>query len=273
MTRPHIEFVQSQNVDWAPLSDGAAHKALSRDPATTDSTVLLRLPPGYRRKALQPGEAAMELLVLDGAIALDGIPAGLHFYGFIPQDSGLGAVSSEGGATLLMIRHAEGDPHATIGACRPIAIDTMAMAWDTSTYDARLGHLRPARKVLRLGPDNSCRTFLLAGLPHGVPAARELPAETHDHCEEGFILRGGMWSPEGLMEPGAYFFRPPGILHGPHVSQSGFLQFMRSPGTNAIVTKWSDEMRPLPIGAPYHPVLPPGTPPHWAKPMRPIDRF
>ncbi len=270
MTRPHLEFVQSQNVDWEKQLDGCERKPLSLDPDSTDSTVILRLPPGFERGALGTGDPAMEFFVLDGKLQLDGRDAGLHFYAFVPQESGLGAISSAHGATLLMIRHAVDDPNAMMGAAEPIALDTMAMEWDTSTYDARLVHLKLARKILRLGPDNSCRTFLLTGLPHGVPPETELAVETHDHCEEAFMLQGEMWAPEGRMRPGAYFFRPPGIEHGPHVSETGFMQFMRSPGTNAIVTKWSDKTRPLPIGAAHDPVLPEGLPASWAKP---IDDF
>ena len=66
------------------------------------------------------------------------------------------------------------------------------------------------------------------------------------------------------MGAGAYFYRPPGILHGPHVSETGFLQIMRSPGANRIVTHWSETHKALPIGASYRPVLPEGTPPEWA---------
>ena len=79
------------------------------------------------------------------------------------------------------------------------------------------------------------------------------------------MVHGEMWAPEGLMRAGAYFFRPPRIVHGPHVSETGFLQIMRSPGANRIVTHWSAEHRPLPIGAPYAPVLPAGTPQSWSR--------
>lgn len=269
MTRPHLEFVQTQNVAWQALPDGSARKPLSIDPDSTDSTTIVRLPPGYRRGPLVRAEPAMEFFVLDGAIELDGQPGGLHFYGFVPQNSGLGALSTPDGAVLLMIRHACDDPNAMAGRARPIALDTMAIEWDTSIYDARLGHLKLARKILRLGPDNSCRTFLLTGLPHGVPPETELPVESHDHCEEAFMIQGEMWAPEGHMRPGAYFFRPPGIEHGPHVSQTGFMQFMRSPGTNAIVTKWSDKTRPLPLGAKFSPVLPASAPAEWALELDP----
>lgn len=79
------------------------------------------------------------------------------------------------------------------------------------------------------------------------------------------MVHGEMWAPEGLMRAGAYFFRPPRIVHGPHVSETGFLQIMRSPGANRIVTHWSAEHRPLPIGAHYAPVLPAGTPQSWRR--------
>lgn len=215
----------------------------------------------------------MEFLVLQGNLQIDGVRAGLHFYGFIPQNSGMGAISTETGAVLLMIRHAYDDPNAKAGVADLIALDTMAMEWDTSTYDTRLSHLKLARKILRLGPNDSCRSFLLTGLPHGVPPETDLAVESHDHCEEAFMIQGEMWAPEGRMRQGAYFYRPPGIEHGPHVSETGFMQFMRSPGTNAIVTKWSDQKRPLPIGASFAPVLPPGSPLAWADPIEDPPKF
>ena len=71
------------------------------------------------------------------------------------------------------------------------------------------------------------------------------------------MISGEMWAPEGRMAAGAYFYRPPGIEHGPHVSETGFLQIMRSPGANRIVTHWSDQRKPLPIRARHSPVIPP----------------
>ena len=266
MPRPHIEFVQTQNVNWEPGEAGTSQKVLNADPGSTEATLLIRYPEGHDAPALAAPMPAEEYFVLDGEIDIGGRRCGRHAYGFIPGGADTPARASRGGATVLVFRYAEDDPDSLAGTADPVAVDTQAMPWDVSTYDPKLNHLRLARKVLRLGPNNSCRTFLLAGMPHGVPPETELPAETHDHCEEMFMISGSMWAPEGLMQPGAYFFRPPHIVHGPHVSEFGFFQIMRSPMTNAIVTNWSDEMRPLPIGAAYAPVMPDGTPESWARP-------
>lgn len=241
MARPHIEFIHARNVPFAHRADGAEVKVLNRDPLCDEATMIVRYPPGYSAGPNEAESGAEEFLVLAGAITIDGMARGYHAYGFLPQGSGLA------------------------GVAEAIAIDTPAMPWDISTYDPKLAHLRLARKVLRLGPNDSGRTFLLTGMAHGVPTeARMLPAETHDHAEEMYMLQGAMWAPEGRMGAGAYFYRPAGIVHGPHVSETGFLQIMRSPGANAIVTRWSDELRPLPIGVTYAPVLPEGTPVEWA---------
>ncbi|MFY7835387.1 MAG: cupin domain-containing protein [Novosphingobium sp.] len=270
MARPHIEFVHAQNVGWTPRADGAEEKVLNADPLSDEATLIVRYPPGYSAPASSPDHGAEEFFVLDGAIDIDGEKRRAHAYGFLPQGSGLGVRHTAQGAVLLVFRHAAGDPNALDGTAQTITLHTPAMPWDVSTYDPKLIHLRLARKVLRLGPNNSGRTFLLTGMAHGVPAeATTLPAEMHDHAEEMFMLQGAMWAPEGRMGAGAYFYRPPGILHGPHVSEYGFLQIMRSPGANAIVTHWSDVHRPLPINAPYCPVLPHGTPPEWAWKLTP----
>lgn len=272
MARPHIEFIHAQNVGWVKRADGAEEKVLNADPLSEEATLIVRYPAGFTTAANPADVGAEEFFVLDGEITIDGILRGYHSYGFLPQGARLGARSTSGGAVMLVFRHAAGDPNGMAGNAATIAIDTPAMPWDVSTYDPKLAHLRLARKVLRLGPNDSGRTFLLTGMAHGVPAeATMLPAETHDHAEEMFMLQGAMWAPEGRMGTGAYFYRPPGILHGPHVSETGFLQIMRSPGANAIVTKWSDVLRPLPIGAAYAPVLPEGTPAALARPLKPQD--
>jgi hypothetical protein len=266
MPRPHIEFVQTQNVKWQARPDGSAVKLLNADPESGEATLLVRYPGGYETGAMPPGEGAEEFFVLEGAISIDGLERRRHAYGFLPRAAGKGARRTQAGATLLVFRHGRDDIDSLAGTAEEIALDTPSMPWDVSTYDPALSHLRLARKVLRLGPNDSGRTFLLTGLPHGVPDVTELPTETHDHCEEMFMLQGEMSAPEGQMQAGAYFFRPPGIVHGPHVSETGFFQIMRSPGANRIVTHWSTNLRPLPIGAAYAPVMPEGTPESWRRP-------
>lgn len=267
MARPHVEFVQVQNVLWQARSDGSAERVLNTDPDTGAATMMVRYPAEYRTMATTVDERAEEFLVLDGEVEIDGIIRRRHSYGFLPRASGLGARSSKSGAILLVFRYGRDDLNSATGTADVITLDAATMPWDVSTYDSKLAHLRLARKVLRLGPNDSGRTFLLSGMPHGVPDVDGLPAETHDHAEEMFMISGEMWAPEGPMRPGAYFYRPPGIMHGPHVSETGFLQIMRSPGANQIVTHWSETIRSLPVGALYAPVIPQEMPTAWRLPV------
>jgi hypothetical protein len=272
MARPHIEFVQCQNIPWRKEAHGVEVKMLNTDPETTEATLIRRVPPGWSQR-WEDTDPAQELFLLDGALEVNGRRHDRHSYLFRPKGGPGATASSPEGASLLIFRYAEDDPDACSSAAPPIEISTPAMAWDVSVYDPALIHLRLARKVLRMGPNDSGRTFLLAGLPHGVPEASHMPAETHRHCEEMFMIHGEMFAPEGVMRAGAYFFRPPGILHGPHCSETGFFQIMRSPGANWIKTDWSDEMRPLPAGAVHAPVIPSGAPDVWSLPWDPGPRY
>ena len=269
MARPHIEFIQTQNVDWSPSADGSDCKILNADPDSTEATLIVRYPLGYSAPAHSGTMPAEEYFVLEGGLEIGGKPRNLHDYGFLPGGSKAPSRTSEQGATVLIFRYAKDDPDSMEGVAEAISLNTSTIPWDTTGFDPNLEHLRMARKVLREAPNNSCRTWLMVGMPHGVPSKSKLPAETHDHCEEMFMISGSMWAPEGHMQSGAYFFRPPHILHGPHVSEMGFFQIMRSPMTNKVYTHWSDEHRPLPIGANYNPVVPDGTPASWTRPWRP----
>lgn len=264
MTRPYIEFVQTQNVDWQEQPDGTSIKRLNASPVNGEETCLIRYPAGFLRGDLGPENRAEETFVIDGSISIGGTHHGYHGYGFTPRGESAGPRSTEDGATLLVFRYAYDDPNSVSGVSEAVTADPMTMGWDMAPSDGRIAHLRLARKVLRLGPNDSSRTFLLIGLPHGMPPAEAMPAEIHDHFEEMFMLQGEMWMPEGKIRPGAYFYRPAGIVHGPHVSVSGFFQIMRA-GANYVRTEWTAPV-PLPIGAGYNPAIPEGTPESWTRP-------
>ena len=146
-------------------------------------------------------------------------------------------------------------------------LDAYSMPWDASVLDPKVSHLRLSRKILRAAADGSCRTYMLAGLPHGRPVDGRVGLETHPHDEEMFLVSGDLSGPQGVMHPGAYFYRPRGIEHGPHFSDLGFLMFMRNPGTNSIQTQWTSALYTLPQEPPYRPVLPAAAPPEWARPF------
>jgi hypothetical protein len=263
MPRPHIEFVQTQNVDWREQPDGTQIKRLNWDPQDGEETFLIRYPAGFARDDLGVEDRAEEYFVLDGSITIAGLERSYHAYGFTPRGESAGPRASGGGATMIVFRYGRSDPNSVTGVSEAVVVDALGAPWDMRPSDDRIAHLRLTRKVLRLGPNDSSRTFLLLGLPHGMPAHAEMPAEIHDHFEEMFMLQGEMWTPEGLIRPGAYFYRPPEIVHGPHVSVGGFFQIMRA-GANYVRTTWTDPV-PLPIGQTYAPKIPEGTPESWTR--------
>lgn len=264
MTRPHVEFIQSQNLTWAPRPDGAEEKVLNADPHSTARTLLLRVPAGWSAPR-EPDDVAEEFFVLEGEIAVDDLSFGRHGYGFLPADHPWKVRHAASGATLVVFRFAADDADVATGEV--VAVEAAAMPWDVSLYDPALIHLRLARKVLRMGANDSGRTYLLTGLPHGRPDVADMQLELHPHAEEMFLITGELSAPEGIMTGGAYFYRPPEIPHGPHVSDLGFLMLMRNPGSNKVITHWQEERRPLPLNPPFDPVLPAGSPVSLRRPL------
>lgn len=290
MARAHIEFIQSQKVAWQPgaalgLDRRVRVKTLGQDPQDGAWTALVDVPPGEALPAAETLAASEEWFVLRGAVAFAVPAAGgtgadkefhlaRHHYAYLPAGTTLGALRSPEGARLLVFRNAPPAAGVASGLGKGtrdatddlMVVDAPAMPWDATVLDPKLLHLRMSRKILRAAADGSCRTYLLAGLPHGRPADGRAGLERHPHAEEMFLLSGDLAGPQGVMHPGAYFYRPRDILHGPHFSDLGFLMFMRNPGTNSIVTEWTAEKQGLAEAPPYAPILPPDSPAAWAEP-------
>ena len=231
----------------------------------------MRYPAGFQRADQGPEDRAEETFVVEGEIAIGKTEHGYHGYGFTPRGESAGDRSTTDGATLLVFRYGRDDPNSASGPSAAITVDPTTLPWDMSASDGR--NRAPAPRAQGIAPwsERQFAHFPAVGLPHGMPPADAMPAEIHDHFEEMFMLQGEMWTPEGRIRPGAYFYRPPGIVHGPHVSLSGFFQIMRA-GANYVRTEWTAPV-PLPIGAPYNPAIPEGTPESWTRPYAGPDPY
>ena len=258
MSRPLIEFIQSQRLDWegseAVLGrTGAQVKLLSRDEQSGARTLLVRYPAGYRGRLGTNPPGDEEIFVLEGSLQIGGSAYDQHVYGYLPQGREDTLESVRGATVLTFIS----DPQAAGGVLESIdALDTTAMAWDRSNMDPNVDHLNTARKNLRFDPRGSCRTYLLAGLPQGMPPSAEARMEQHPHVEEFFVIYGDMSCSVGIMRAGAYCWRPPGVWHGLDCTRSGFLIFFRSPGVNKNVNKWSETAHPVVWNPQHRPQLP-----------------
>lgn len=267
LERGHIEFFQAQLLPWRRIGPGLArpdveYKLLSRDPADGACTVLMRYPPGWSREGPEHILADEEFYVLEGELQMDGLIYRADHYAFLPAGWTRQHMASPTGCVALAFYDREPDlvlDSGTIAdeeAERAIPlIDVAAMPWDLSLNDANLAHLGISRKNLRTDPKTGERTFLSLILPQAVPTGNKGPQETHPVVEEAYVISGTLTGPQGTMYPGAYFWRPPGIPHGPFGARWGSVSLMRFVG-GRHVNIWSQIEAPFSFDAPYDPVLP-----------------
>jgi hypothetical protein len=260
--RPYIEFIQSQQLTWAPAPEafgGASWKMLSRDSQSGAVTALLRFAAGRHRLAPRLS-ADWECFVLKGAPRLGGLQFETHNYAYLPAGFPLATVDTE--AETILLSFFGSDPQlaalsdASYAESRLIIpVDTTALRWDNAGMDPNINHLNASRKNLRFAPEGNCRTYLLGGMPQGFPL-HDTPLERHPHFEEFFMVSGDMSCHVGIMRTGAYFWRPPEIPHGRDCTRSGFLLFCRTPGSNRTISRWSEEKYPVSWTPAHQPVLP-----------------
>jgi len=260
--RPHIEFIQAQLLPWRRIGQGAArpdaeYKFLSRDPETGACSALIRYPAGWRREGDHRIVADEEFYVLDGRLTVDGDEYEHDHYGFIPARHGGNDMAAPNGAVVLTFFNRE--PELYRGEEPPqtesIHIDALHMPWDMTLNDPKLAHLGISRKDLRTDAETGERTFLSMILPHSEPPGKEGPQEHHPIVEEAYTISGSLTGPHGTMEPGSYFWRPPGIPHGPFGTRWGCVCLIRFVG-GRHVNVWSEGKAPFDFEAPFDPVLP-----------------
>lgn len=269
VTRPHVEFIHARSLPWMDVKLGPGRsmigfKCLSEEADTGACTALLRYPPGWQSAGPEVFDGEEEFFVLRGSLTLGDRIVGLHDYVYIPAGLPRPELASPDGAIVIAFfsrspfyRGAEGIAASFNGI---VHVASLAMPWDFVGIDPNINHLYAARKNLRLAPDGSSRTYLLAGMPQGVPSNLSCAMEKHPHDEEMFLVEGAMASDRGLMRRGAYFYRPADIWHGLNHSVPGFLALMRTPGSSRTITLWTETQFAVSLEPVHQPVAPPGYP-------------
>jgi len=279
MGRPHIEFLFAQALPWSgdcglPGREELRWKRLSFNAATGESSALLRIPPHWRAMVESPFQE--ELYVLDGDLELGTELLRRDSYGRLPPATPFAWRSRRGAVVLVFLNRLapeatlEGERNGgmpvTAGADRPpplitesvepVFIDAPSIPWDDSGVLPEIRYMRLARKALYADAHSGLhRTWLLNVSPQVAPRGDQLARETHTCAEEMFMLAGDITGPQGVMSPGAYFWRPAGMLHGPFGSRQGGLALLRFRDGEQTVRFHA----PLPFQfeAPYAPDLPP----------------
>jgi Domain of unknown function (DUF4437) len=257
VARPQIEFIQSQNLPWQTdtrfgLGAGVGIKVLSEDDATQAASLLVRYPPGWRFPAGARG-ADEEFLVLDGELDVGEQRFSHLGYAHWPAGYATAVRHTAAGATVLTFL--SGDPRQPA----PESFDRGRLVEHLDVYSTPYtGNFHPefppgaGRKVCFTDPTTKETSWVLGTLP--VRWAER--AEEHDHVEEMYLLSGENHGDRGVMRPGAYFWRPGRLAHGPYGTLTGNLYFFRTRG-GPLITRYNTPEQPFRWWAPYRPALPP----------------
>lgn len=257
MSRPWIEFIQSQNLPWRSgdlggIRPGVQFKELSRDEANGACSLLVRYPAGWHGTG---GVLSVddEFLVLDGALTIGGRQYGPMAYAHLPAGFDAGAWTSQAGAVVLEFFSGHPGP----GRADP-AIDDRRLVLHQDTFQVPYtGNFHPefppgaGRKLLYTDPDTQDTTWILGTMPMRW-AER---AEVHPTVEEMYLLSGEVHGNRGVMRPGAYFWRPPSRPHGPYGTLTGNLYLFRTKG-GTLSTSYVEPDRKFGWWPEYDPVLP-----------------
>jgi hypothetical protein len=256
--RPWTEFVQSQRLPWqenrdvAQLRPGSVVKVLSVDEETGAMSLLVRYPP----RCSAPGAALNadeEFIVLRGSLRVGDRAFGHLSYAHWPAGYTHPPLASESGAIVLAFF--SGAPRPASGSSRyePARLvehlDSLMVAYT--------GNFHPqfppgaGRKILYQDPVSQDTTWLLGTLPLRWGER----AEVHPTIEEMYLISGETHGNRGVMRPGAYFWRPPEIPHGPYGTLTGNLYLFRTQG-GALSTRYVDAEQPFRWWPPYAPVVP-----------------
>jgi hypothetical protein len=263
--RPHIEFVQQQDlpVHSGPLPGGGPEtqvgvKTLSRDPESGASSMLVDFPAGWRLAGASHLGVDFELYLLTGGLTISGVRYTEHTYAFLPAGATFMDAGSERGAQALVFTSAR--PEWMPGEPAPGALDERRLIRYLNLFEGPwTGNFHPrfpvgaGRKWLRRDPVTTDESWIL-----GTLALRNgRRPEKHPVVEEMYLLAGELIGPQGVMRPGAYFWRPPEVWHGPYGSKTGCLMLFRTVGgpLSTVYTEEEQELDWDPEG--YHPVLPP----------------
>lgn len=262
MPRPHIEFVQVQALPWSsePLGavrPGSEARTLSRDPDTGACSLLVRYPPGWHREVGEYLLVDEEFLVIDGSLRVGAHIYGEKGYAHLPVHAYReGMAAGERGAVVLAFFSAApalrpGRPLAQADPARTVeGLDAYRVPYT--------GNFHPefppgaGRKKLYDDPVTGDQSWILATL--GMRWAER--AERHPSVEEMFLIAGEVHGNLGVMRPGAYFWRPPHIAHGPYGSKTGNIYFFRTKD-GPLSTEYENPALPFRWNPPHRPILPP----------------
>ncbi len=272
MPRPHIEFIQSQALPWSPTSwDGALTgteiKILSRDEDSGACTTVIKYPAGWEREASEHLPVHEELFVLGGTLKINGINYDEMCYAHLPAGYSRTSTASPDGAVVLTFF--SGDANSVDGSAPSGLYDQSLLIERVDVLNANFSHDQTnlnvdpdselgagvanfGNLVLRTDPYTKNQTWVISA----PPLWQNTVIEIHPVVEEMYLLTGELAGDTGMMMPGAYFWRPPHMRHGPFGSKTGNLMLFRTEGSS-LETETPEGNESFSWTPEHRPVLPP----------------
>lgn len=214
---------------WPEWGAATAH-VLHRHPSG-DSVAQMTLPAEWQINLRALRTHTYEILVLEGSLEIGSSPLDKWGYAHVPHSCAV-PFKSQQGATVVIF------------ADRPRPTDGMQLRLVTTAPDDwRPGAVasRDTGRSLALMVRDLYRVSITGQRTWLLKASADLvlPYERHRTIEEGYIIQGRYRLIECLPsgeaqfdhEPGGYFWRPPGIIHGgPKSGSNGdFVMLLRTP--------------------------------------------
>lgn len=257
---------------------GCSGRLLSENPATGQRTLVVDIPSGW--SASVGSEAGtLELLILEGSLAVDGDRLGAG--GFMAVPTGCGPVRATSpiatrGVAIWSPHFAPDDYYDSA----PRVVRTVDLPWEPTVFPAELqapGRLHgvwskslrlpdPVRGDVHGGPKGLLRIVVLVGGFVG-----DHRQESHPGCWEEIIwLAGDFFMPgTGRQAAGSYVGNPSHHRHGPLLTQRGCILLVHTdapadfcfhdpPIPQALISAYMDRVSWL--EAPVHLPLPTGPP-------------
>jgi hypothetical protein len=268
VTRPHIEFIRSQALPWreglyAGNRPNIESKTLSEDSDTREGSLLIRYPQGWQQDGAGHLTVDEELFVLGGSLTINGRTYGEFAYAHLPAGYQRADMSAPDGAVVLTFF--SGAPAFVAGNAAAGSFDERRLVEYADglyqLYDndfERMGSADVnidgiALKLLREDPDNREQTRLLGAVANWPGGAVEI----HPVVEEMYLVSGEIVGNIGSMKSGAYFWRPPGVRHGPFATREACVHFFRTKG-GPLSTVFEEPEIPFrwQRSYPYKPILP-----------------
>lgn len=228
--RQDVDFIQTQEIAFERAgagcfgsTGGGLKRVLSRDDGDGAETAI------YRVVDRQLGvlDSDLDVFVLEGTALLNGRELRSGDYVYLPAGSGVDLQPGVMGLSLYCGFWGPSDwaGSAATGA-EPVHVRPEELSWTPAEWSGET-RLEPGAMVKQLRVDDKAFIYLAAMLPGWHCDL----AESHQVYEESFKIYGDtLMGARGVMRSGAYFYRSPGVVHGPLYSRGGTMSFIRSDG-------------------------------------------